>query len=112
MKTGIIAALAEIEDFVKQASREDKIGGFNVYVSKIPGKSYVLAKCADTLKPVYSLPIWMDWANPIERPLISNAITRGLTGKDAEPEALESEMVCQSTEDSDVEFIKNKLLCS
>lgn len=112
MKRGVIAALAEIEDFVKQASREDRIGGFNVYVSRVPGKSYVLAKCVDTLKPIYSLPVWLDWANPVERPLIANAINKGLTGKELEAEELESEMVCQSAEDSDVEFIKNKLLHS
>lgn len=102
--------LFEIEQFVKTTKKEDEVGGWNVYVSKHPGISYVLAKSADNLKPLHVLKIEMDWASPVDRPLIANAIHRGIYGCDAVPEALEAEMVCKSKEDPDVEFIKRAVM--
>ena len=102
--------LFNVEDFVRIMSKKDQVGGFNVYVSKEPGKSYILAKCVDTLKPLYTLPVQLDWANPIERPLITNAIHRGIHGVDASSEVLEAEMVHKTEDDEYVEAIKDQML--
>ena len=90
----VLAILAEIEDFVRSTSKNEEIQGYNVLASKHPNKSYILAKTELHKKPVYVLPIMMDYFHPADRPLIANAIHRGLhNGADLSPEDMEAEMV-------------------
>ena len=89
----ILATLADIEDFVRTCSKLEDVEGFNVLASKHPGKSYVLAKTEVHKKPAHVLPIMMDYFHPVERPLIANAIHRGLYGYDMDAQAMEDEMV-------------------
>lgn len=93
MNISILKELAEIEDFVRTTSKEEDVLGFNVLVSKHPGKSYVLAKGEVQQKAKYVLPVQLDNANPIHRPLIANAIHRGMYGEELSPEAMENAMV-------------------
>ena len=91
----ILNELSNIEDFVRWGVKQDEIGGFNICISKHPGKSYILAKCADTLKPLHVLPVQLDYADPIIRPLITEAVKKGM-GVKMTPEEMEAEMVCKS----------------
>lgn len=85
--------LMEIEQFVKWCKRDDHVDGFNIYSSKHLGRCYVLAKSDFDPKPKYALKVEMDYCNPVERPLIINALNRGIFGMDLEPEQLDKEMV-------------------
>ena len=96
MNISILKELAEIEDFVRKVSKEEDVDGFNVYASKHPGKSYILAKTEVHKKAKYALPVMMDYWNPVERPLIANAIHKGMYNAEMSPEALEAEMVEKS----------------
>lgn len=91
----VLGTLAEIKDFVRYwLKRRDDLEGFDVRLSKHKGKSYVLAKDVNFM-PVGVLPIHMDYANPIERPLIANAIHEAIHQKSMTAEAMEDEMVCK-----------------
>lgn len=96
MNVSILTTLAEIKDFVKWCKHDENLAGFNVVVGVDCRKSYVVGKTADSLRPRYILPIWMDWTNPVERPLIANAINEALYGKPLSPEEMEKEMICKS----------------
>lgn len=98
MDHSVLAALSDIKEFIIWCKRreEDNLAGFNVCVSKTMGKSYVLAKTHDSLKAKYVLPIWLDYADPVTKALISNAMSEGVSGKSLTAEAMENEMVCKS----------------
>lgn len=91
----VLGTLAEIKDFVRYwLKRRGDLEGFDVRLSKHPGKSYVLAKDVN-LMPIGVLPIYMDYADPIQRPLIANAIHEAIHKKSMSSEAMENEMVCK-----------------
>lgn len=91
--------LNNIVEFVQWCmSNIENLDGFNVMVSKHPGKCYILAKQLNNPMPIQVLPVHMDYVNPVERPLIVNAINQGMTGMDAPPEILEAEMVSKADE--------------
>lgn len=95
----VLAILADIKNFVRWNRRnEPNLAGFNVLVSKHPGKSYVLAKNNDSFMSKHVLPIDMDYADPLQRPLIANAISEALYDKAMTAEQMENEMVCKSEE--------------
>ena len=88
--------LEEIKDFVRWCKRDPDLAGFNVRISKHIGTSYILGKVKHSMEPKYVLPIMLDYANPIERPMIANAIYKAIHSKSMTPEALEDEMVCKA----------------
>jgi len=97
--TSILLTLAEITDFVKECLKDKDFVGINVVVSKHPGRSYVLGKTFDSLKAKYILKVQMDYTDPIQRPLIANAVHKGMYGTEMSPEEMEDEMVCKSSDD-------------
>ena len=88
--------LYEIGEFVRHCLAQDDFAGINVLISKTPGKSYVIGKVFSTPKPKWVLPIWMDAADPVQSPIIHNAIHRAMYGEELEPEEMEDLMVCKS----------------
>lgn len=92
----IKGTLEDIKKFVLWCkNRYPNLAGFNVYPSRYKGKSYIIAKCSDSPKPVHVLPIFMDYVNPLERPLIANAIHEAIHGYELTTKELEDEMVCK-----------------
>lgn len=89
----VLETLAEIGEFVRHCAKDPELIGFNVMVSKHPGKSYILGKVDEAKQAKYVLPIWMDYLDPIQCPIISNAIHKALHGEDMTPEQLENLMV-------------------
>lgn len=98
-KTGVsvVKTLAEIKDFVRYHCKDIELVGFNVLVGKRKGVSYVLAKTKSPF-PKDVLVIDMDYYNPIERPLIANAIHEGIHQKSMTAQAMEDEMICKTTD--------------
>lgn len=95
----VLAILVDIKNFVRWNRRnEPELAGFNVLVSKQPGKSYILAKNNDSFMAKHVLPIDMDYADPLQRPLIANAISEALYDKSMSSEQMENEMICKSEE--------------
>ena len=95
----VLKILAEIKDFVIwNRKNEPDLAGFNVAVSKHFGKSYVIAKNNTSFMASHVLPIDMDYADPVQRPLIANAIREALYGESMNDEEMENEMVCKSEE--------------
>ena len=94
----VLDILCEIAEFVAHCKKDPKLVGFNVMISRHPGKSYILGKVDDSLQAKYVLPILIDYMDPIQRPIIANSIFRGLHGVDMTPEALEAEMVSKVDE--------------
>lgn len=92
------ATLQEITDFVKFCKADKNLAGFNLFVSKIPGKSYILGKVVGDPMPRYVLPIWLDVVDPLQRPIIMDTIHMAYYGKPMEPEKLEDEMICKTSE--------------
>lgn len=91
--------LEKIREFTKYWSKFEEVHGFNVYCSRHPERSYILAKNQFALEPVAVLDFPMDYANPVKRPLIVNAISYGMTGvKELPAQVLEDEMVCKHNE--------------
>jgi len=93
----VLMTLAEIKDFVISCKKKyEGLAGFNVLVSKMPGWSYIIAKDTDSLAPKNVLKINMDYIDPIQRPLIANAIHEALYRTSMTPSAMEDEMICKS----------------
>lgn len=87
--------LFEITEFVNHCLAQDDFAGINVLISRTPGKSYVIGKVFSHPKPKWVLPIWMDYSNPIQRPIIADTIHKAMYGENMTPEAMEDEMVCK-----------------
>jgi len=88
------ATLAEIKDFIHSCKKKiDRFAGVNVLISKRPGWSYIVAKSENSFRAQMVLPIFLDYANPVHRPVIANAINQAMYGKDMEPEDLEKQMI-------------------
>ena len=86
--------LNNIVDFVKATVKNGGVDGFDVHSSKHPDRCYIFAKVLTQHEPKYILHVNLDWVNPLERPLIVNAINQGMTGvKELDAETLENEMV-------------------
>ena len=92
----VLATLAEIKDFVRHCNKDERLLGFNMMVSKHPGRSYIMGKTNDSLQAKYVLPIPMDCMDPVQRPLIANAIHEGIHHKSMTAEAMENEMVSKA----------------
>lgn len=93
----IIMTLATIKDFVRWCKKTDEnLAGFNVRPGRKPNQSFIIGKDNTSLMPKYVLPIDMDWVNPVERPLIANAIHEALYGESMQPEDMEAEMVSKT----------------
>jgi len=90
--------LYEIGEFVRHCLAQDDFAGINVLISKTPGKSYVIGKVFSTPKPKWVLPIFLDYSNPVQRPIIADAIHRAMYGEGMTPEAMENEMVSKADE--------------
>lgn len=98
-RVSVLETLSEIKQFIWHYKKDADVAGFNTYVSKIPGKSYIIAKHVDGVKPVAALAIWMDIIDPVQRPIIFNAINEALYGESMTPEAMENEMISKADED-------------
>ena len=105
MTVSIKEELAKVEEFVRHFSKHEDIIGFDLYPSnKHIYTTYILAKVRANYgnKTIGALEIKMDCFNPTERPLIVNAINRGVEGRDLDAETLENEMVSKSTNESEL----------
>ncbi len=87
----VLAAIGEVEDFVRHCMKDPEFAGFNVLVVKVG--SAIVGKNNTSLKPKYVFHTPLDYVNPVERTLIENAIHKGMHGKDAAPEQLEKTMI-------------------
>lgn len=89
--------LEKIEAFAKHYSKVDNVAGFNMLASKRPGVSYIEVKEHGKREPLAFITIFMDCVSVLDRPLMANAINRGINqGQDLTPEQLENEMICKA----------------
>jgi len=95
-KISVVNALAEIKDFVRVCKKDETFAGFNVVVCKRGRDSLLLGKCNDSLMARYILKIPLDVADPLQRPLVYNAIHEAMYGKSMTAEEMENEMVCKA----------------
>ena len=94
----VIETLAEIKDFVRHCQKDPLLAGFDVLITK-NRTSVVIAKTEESFMAKYVLPIPLDYADPLQRPLIANAIREAMTGTSMTAEEMENEMVCKSDPD-------------
>ena len=95
-QVSVLDTLDEIKEFICFCQRDKEFTGCNVVISKWPGKSYIIGKVASSLEPKYVLPIYMDYADPLQRPLISNAIHEAMYRMSLTASEMEDEMVCKA----------------
>ena len=96
MKLSVLETLQEIKDFINWCQKDKELAGFNVVISQTDYGSYILGKTYDSLKAKYVLPIDLDYTDPIQRPLIANAIHEALYRESMTAEEMENEMVSKS----------------
>lgn len=72
--------------------------GFNVAISKHPGRSYVLAKQYSSPKPLCVLAIQLDYFDPIQHQMVDGAIFEELYGRPMTSEEATASIVSRDDE--------------
>ena len=86
----------DITDFIKHMRKNPDFAGTNVYISPIPGKSYILAKSYTRPMPMAALPIDLDYFNVMHKSIIDQTIYKATYDKEMPPEEAEAKMVCRT----------------
>lgn len=91
-----LTVVAEITEFIKHMRRDPDFAGTNVKISKVPGRSYIIAKSYSRPMPMAVLPIDLDFFDVIQKSIIEEAIYEATHDKKMPPEEAEAGMVCKS----------------